>query len=142
MSDPITHSSVLPIASGGLSFLLARFFDIPPDMLFVAFLGAWIGIALRDALPVFSDKYIAVFYFLKTLGIIIAGTIIAAWLIPEILKKFPDVAQKTIAGGTGFLLVYFYKHIIHVIVFCFELFEKVLTLKFFDKIDLDKKDKP
>jgi hypothetical protein len=75
-------------------------------------MGAWIGIALRDPVPDLLTKVQAVMFFLRTLVVVLIGTIAAAYLIPIILQQLPDQAVKSIAAFTGFGLVYFYHQII------------------------------
>lgn len=118
MPDPSTHANIAaPIAGGVISTIVSRLFDIEIEVLFVAFIGAWIGIALRDAVPVFANKIQALIHFCKTLGIIVAGTVGSAWSIPIILSVWPEVAKKSLAAFTGFGLVYFYPQIIDLIKF-------------------------
>ncbi|HYN54408.1 MAG TPA: hypothetical protein VES38_06860 [Methylotenera sp.] len=109
MADPAEHiAEVAPVAAGFISIFITQVFDLPPMVVLMAFVGAWIGIALRDAIPEFTSRVTAVKHFFKTLFIVLSATIIAAWLMPLLLKYFPDLAQKSAAGGAGFMLVYFY----------------------------------
>lgn len=130
MPDLDNHMNTLPPLAGGIgSTLFMQLFDLRPEVVLMAFIGAWIGIALKDAIPDFPDRKSAVIYFLKTLFIVFAGTVFSAWAIPVILKFYPDIAQKSVAGFTGFMLVYFYTQLIDLGKFLFELCKRVLSLK-------------
>lgn len=127
MPDPSTHTNIAaPIVGGVVSTIVSRLFDIEIDVLFVAFIGAWIGVALRDAVPEFSSKTQAFVRFGKTLGVIVTGTLGSAWSIPIILSVWPDVAKKSLAALTGFVLVYFYPQIIDLIKFALNVAKGVI----------------
>ncbi len=128
MPDAVTHTQLAaPLLGGAISALVARFFDIEPDVLLIAFIGAWIGVALRDSAPVFNSKLQAAFHFLKTLGIVIAGTLAAAWSVPIILYYWPDIAIKSLAAISGFVLVYFYVQIIELLGFGFTIAHGIIA---------------
>ena len=129
MPDLTTHTQIAaPLVGGVISSLIAMIFDIEADILLVAFIGAWVGIALRDAVPDFNSKFSAILHFLKTLGVVIVGTISAAYCIPVILKHAPDIAtQRSVAAFTGFGLVYFYAQIMDLLKFCFGLLKAIIT---------------
>jgi len=129
MPDPTTHTQVAaPLVGGVISSLIAMLFDIEADILLVAFIGAWVGIALRDAVPEFSSKLAAMLHFFKTLGVVILGTISAAYCIPVILKHAPDIAtQRSVAAFTGFGLVYFYAQIMELLKFSFGMLKGIVS---------------
>lgn len=119
-----------PVTTVVFSVIITNLFDLHPYVVLMAFIGAWIGIALRDAVPDFATKQAAIKHFCKTLAIVVIATILTAWAIPIILKWQPGIAQKSVAGFTSLLLVYFYAEIIDFIKFLFGLAKKALTFKF------------
>lgn len=106
MPDLNTHIESTALAAGGvISTFFTLLFDINPDALLVAFIGCWIGIAARAAVPATESHRTAIVRFLWTLGVVVICTMATAWLIPIALKFFPDMAQKSVAAVIGFCVV-------------------------------------
>ena len=108
MQDIGVHEKITaPAASGLLSWLFGALFDFPPDLIFVAFVGCFIGFLLRDKIPELESKLSTALHFIKTLAMLLVATILTSWVAFLLVGYWPTVSQKTITGLTGCCLVYF-----------------------------------
>lgn len=108
MQDIGVHEKITaPAASGLLSWLFGTLFDFPPGLIFVAFVGCFIGFLLRDKIPELESKLATALHFIKTLVMLLVATILTSWVAFLLVGYWPTVSQKTITGLTGCCLVYF-----------------------------------
>lgn len=108
MPDPITHTKIVaPVVGGSASWFLGFAFDISRELVAIVFIGCFIGLLFRDAIPDFTSKLEALKHFMKTLLVLIAATVVTAWVAQEFISRYPNISAKTIAGLTGFIFIYF-----------------------------------
>ena len=104
MPDPVTHAVAAPLTGGVISTFIAIMWGIEPNALIAAFVGAWIGTALLESSS-----------FRKSLTLVIIGTVAAAYLIPLVLKLWPEYSQLSLAAIVGFVVVYFHRQVLDLI---------------------------
>jgi hypothetical protein len=120
-----THTQVtVPIVGGMVNIILGMLFDIEPHLLFVVFIGACIGLVYRPALPEVETNFQAIKQFFKECGWLVIVTILASWTVPWVLKFMPEMAQKTIAGGTGIVVMLYRDRINSYLSFAISIFTR------------------
>lgn len=97
MADITTHAVVAPAIGGIIAAAIGAIFHITPDVLFAAFIGAFIGTVLLETLT-----------FGRAISAIIIGTVFVGYAIPIVHSLWPNFAPVSLAFLSGFVIVYFH----------------------------------
>lgn len=124
MPNVDTHTQAAAGLAGALNFGLAALFDISPELVLVVFVGSCIGLVFRPSLPEVTGNYKAFKQFMSEIGWLVIVTIMASWVVPWVLKFMPEVAQKTIAGGTGIAVMMYREKIEYFFTYAIPIFKR------------------